>query len=43
MFGELPQASGDLYDDSANSDIDGGNCQNYGGVTFGACSGVETN
>jgi hypothetical protein len=43
MFGELPQASGDLYDDSAHSDIDGGNRQDNGRVTFGACSGVETN
>jgi hypothetical protein len=43
VFGELPQASEDLYDDSAQSDIDGGNRQNIGRVTFGACSGDETN
>ena len=43
MFGELPQAPGDLYDDSIHSDIDGGNRQNNGGVAFGACSGDETN
>ncbi len=43
MFGKLSQASGGLYDDSTHSDIDGGNRQNYGRATFGACSGVETN
>ena len=43
MLGELPQASGDLYDDSTHSDIDRGHCQNYGRVTFGACTGIETN
>ena len=43
MFGELPQASRDLYDDSALCDIDGGNCENNGRAAFGACPGVETN
>ena len=43
MFGEYPQASGDLYDDSADSDVDGFNRQNHGRVTFGSCFGIETN
>ena len=43
MFGELPQASGGLYDDSAHSAIDGRRCQNNGRTAFGTCPGIETN
>ena len=39
---EFPQASGDLYHDSAYSDVDRGRCQNIDRVSFGACPGVQT-
>ncbi len=37
VFGELLQASGDIYDDSTHSDIDGCHGKNNGRATFGAC------
>jgi hypothetical protein len=43
VLGELPQASGDLYNDPTQSDIDGDSCQNNSRVTFGACLGFEAN
>ena len=43
MLGELPQAIGDLYDDSFHSRNDGGRRKNNGRTTFGACLGVEAN
>ncbi len=41
VLGEVPQASGDLYDDSAHSNNDGGDRKNNGGTAFGACPGFE--
>ena len=43
VFGELPQASADLYDGSTHSDIDGRHGENNGGAAFGACPGIEAN
>jgi hypothetical protein len=43
VFGGLPQASRDLYDDSAHSDFDGRHGENNGGAAFGACPGIEAN
>jgi hypothetical protein len=43
VLGELPQASGDIYDDSTKYNNDGGDRQNNARITFGACSGFETN
>ncbi len=43
MLGKLPQASRDIYDDSAQSDNDRDHHKNNGGITFGACPGIETN
>ena len=43
MLGELPQASGDIYDDPTIYDNDRGDRQNNARITFGACSGFETN
>jgi hypothetical protein len=43
VLGEFPQASGDLYDDSAHSDVDRRRCQNNDRVSFGSCPGVQTN
>ena len=40
---ELPQAYGGLYDNSTQSDNDGGRCKNYDRITFSACPGIETN
>jgi hypothetical protein len=40
---ELPQAYGDIYENSARSDNDRGRGKNYGGVTFSACPGMQTN
>ncbi len=37
VFGERLQASGDIYDDSTHSDIDGCHGKNNGRATFGAC------
>ncbi len=42
VLGEFPQASGDLYDDSAHSDVDRGRCQNNDQVSFRACLGDQT-
>ena len=41
--GKLPQASGDIYDDSTHFYINGGCCQDNGRVAFGACPGIEAN
>jgi len=38
VFGELLQASGDIYDDSTHSDIDGCHGKNNGRAAFGTCS-----
>src|SRR6266436_3761944 len=43
VFGELPQAYGGLYDNSAHSDIGGRRSQNNGRTAFGTCPGIETN
>jgi hypothetical protein len=43
VLGELPEASGDIYDDSTKYDNDGGDRENNAGTTFGACPGFETN
>jgi hypothetical protein len=42
VLGEFSEASGDLYDDSALSDVDRGRGQNNDRVSFGACPGVQT-
>ena len=43
VLGELPQASGDLYDDPTQSDIDEYSRQDNGRATFGACLGFKAN
>ena len=43
VFGDLSQASGDLYNDSAHSNNVGDHRQNTGRATFGARPGIETN
>jgi hypothetical protein len=43
MLRELPQAYGDLYENSTRSDNDGGRGKNHGRITFSACPGIETN
>ncbi len=42
VLGKVPQASGDLYDDSTHSDNDGGHRENNGRTAFGACPGCES-
>ena len=39
----LPPSPGDLYDDSAYSDIDPDRCQNIGRTAFGTYLGIKTN
>ncbi len=43
VLGELPQASGDLHDDSTHSNNGGGHRKNNGRTAFGACPGFEAN
>ncbi len=43
MLGKLPQADGDIYDDSPQFNNDGDHRKNNGRITFGARPGVETN
>jgi hypothetical protein len=42
VLGELPQASGDLYDDPAHSDNERYNRQDYGQITLSARPGDKT-
>ena len=39
---ELPQAYGDLYENSTRSDNDGGRCKSHGRIAFSARPGIET-
>ncbi len=43
VLGEVPQAPGDRYDDSAYSNNDGGYRKNNGRTAFGACPGFKAN
>ena len=43
VLGEVPEASGDLYDDSTHSINDGGHRKDNGRTTFGACPSFEAN
>ena len=42
VLGELPQASGDLYDDPTHSNNDRYRCQDYGRITLSARPGDKT-
>ena len=43
MLGELPQASGDIYDDATKYGNDRSDRQNNARIALGTCPGFETN